>query len=64
MSMETVTKDRSDYRSMDTRELLEEAMRGVRVDWHELAVVLTERLYDAERETAWRKHCDNCGHRL
>jgi hypothetical protein len=44
------SKDRSDYRTLETKELLEEARTGVRVNWQELAVVLCERLYDKEWE--------------
>lgn len=37
-------KDRNDYRTMDTRTLQEETLRGINVDWQELAIALAERL--------------------
>lgn len=43
-----MSKDRSYYRSMESSELIEEATRGVGVDWQELSIVLAERLERAE----------------
>jgi hypothetical protein len=47
--MTTPLKDRSDYRTMDTRDLIEEARREVHVDYRELAWALAERLHDHTR---------------
>lgn len=44
-------KDRNDYRTMSTRDLQEEVLRGINVDWQELAIVLAERLDTIRRET-------------
>lgn len=44
-------KDRNDYRSMDTRALQEETLRGINVDWQELAIALAERLDTIRRDT-------------
>lgn len=46
-------KDRNYYRTLSNKELHEEAVRGVDVDWQELAVVLAERLVDADYGAAW-----------
>ena len=37
-------KDRSYYRALTHNELWEETKYGINVDWHELAIALTERL--------------------
>lgn len=42
------TKDRAYYRQQPTSILLEEAKRGVNVDWQELGIALAERLEDVE----------------
>lgn len=39
-------KDRDYYRALSNNELREEVKRGIKVDWHELAIVLEERLYN------------------
>jgi hypothetical protein len=52
-------KDRNYYRAQANAELREETKRGVNVDWHELAIVLEERLY-AKETTSGRTGCD-CG---
>lgn len=44
-------KDRNDYRTMATKELQEEVLRGINVDWQELAIVLAERLDTIRRDT-------------
>lgn len=58
-----MTKDRDYYRTQTTNELIEEAKRGVNVNWLELATVLTERLYDSEwehrGEPTYCPRCDN-----
>lgn len=51
-------KDRDYYRCLSNRELLEEARRGVRVAWEELATVLAERIEINERD--WE--CPECGY--
>lgn len=50
--MTTVTKDRDYYRALRDEELLLETKESVptHVDWQELAIVLAERLKDAEWE--------------
>jgi hypothetical protein len=54
-------KDRDYYRAQTNSELREEVKRGVNVDWHELAIVLEERLY-AKETTSERTGCDcDCG---
>jgi hypothetical protein len=55
--MEKHKHDRNYYRTMSDRELLEEARRGAHVNWHELAIVLAERL--ETRCVAWRSHDDD-----
>lgn len=45
-----MTKDRNDYRSMDTRQLQEETRYGTTVNWQELAIALAERLDTIRRE--------------
>jgi hypothetical protein len=58
-------KDRDYYRALETKELLEEARTGVRVNWHELAVVLCERIYDNRWENGTlNSHCPECGAEL
>jgi hypothetical protein len=53
-------KDRDYYRAQSNAELREEAKRGTNVDWHELAIVLEERLY--AKETTVSDGCDcRCG---
>jgi len=37
-------KDRTDYRTMDNAELINQSDYGIDVDWKELALVLAERL--------------------
>lgn len=46
----TPTKDRTDYRSMDTAQLCEETRYAVNPNWQELAIVLAERLESKQRE--------------
>jgi hypothetical protein len=46
-----MTKDRNDYRSMDTRQLQEETRYAVSLDWQELAIALAERLDTIRRDT-------------
>lgn len=46
-----MNKDRNDYRSMATKELQEEVLRGINPDWQELAIALAERLDTIRRET-------------
>lgn len=46
-----MAKDRNDYRSMATKELREEVLRGINVDWQELAITLAERLDTIRRDT-------------
>lgn len=43
-------KDRDYYRCLETKELIEEVRRGVRVNWQELAIVLAERMDTWRRE--------------
>ena len=43
----THTKDRDYYRCIDDKQLIEETKYSTDPDWHELAVVLAERLADA-----------------
>lgn len=45
------TRDRNDYRSMDTRQLQEEIRYAVSPDWQELAIALAERLDTIRRDT-------------
>ena len=40
------TRDRSYYRDMTNKELVETARCGVNLDWQELAIVLAERVSD------------------
>jgi hypothetical protein len=47
--MTTITRDRSYYRHMTNRELVETARCGVNLDWQELAIVLAERVDDLKR---------------
>lgn len=49
-------KDRTDYRTFSTKELIEEAKYYPSI---ELCVVLGERLNDAEREKTWSR-CEAC----
>lgn len=42
--MTSPTKDRSYYRKLSTSELEELTHYGIDVDWHELAIVVCERL--------------------
>lgn len=51
-------KDRGDYRAMTQADLLNEVKRGIHVNWAELALVLAERLEDAERDY----ECPQCGY--
>jgi hypothetical protein len=44
-----LTRDRSYYRHMTNRELVETARCGVSPDWQELAIVLAERVDDLKR---------------
>lgn len=44
-------RNRNDYRSMSVPALQEETLRGINVDWQELAIVLAERLDTIRRET-------------
>jgi hypothetical protein len=39
-----MTRDRTYYRSLPDSELVEQATYGERIDWQELAIVLSERL--------------------
>lgn len=55
---QTITKDRTHYRALTDAELIEEAKRGVRVDWRELGLVLAERL-ETNREPEPR-YCPQC----
>lgn len=50
-------KDRDYYRCLTNAALREEVKRGVNINWHELAIVLEERLY-AEETTTKRSGCD------
>lgn len=43
-------RDRSHYRAMSTRELIEETKYAVGPQWKELAVALAERLEDKQRK--------------
>jgi len=43
-------KDRTDYRTMDNAELINQSDYGIDVDWKELALVLAERLEAKRRE--------------
>jgi hypothetical protein len=47
--MTTITRDRSYYRHMTNKELVETARCGVNLDWQELAIVLAERVDDLKR---------------
>lgn len=55
------TKDRDYYRALANSELREEVKYGVKVDWHELAIVLEERLYKELTAPATNGCCCNCG---
>ena len=44
----TKPRDRDYYRALANSELREEVKRGINIDWHELAIVLEERLYAKE----------------
>ena len=48
--MERYMHDRNYYRTMSDRELLEQVRYGTDVNWHELAIVLAERLEDEQRK--------------
>ena len=48
--MTTVTKDRDYYRSQEIKDLLDEVKYAINPDWQELAIVLAERLKEAEWE--------------
>jgi hypothetical protein len=43
-------KDRDYYRALANSELLEEIPYGIGIDWHELCVVLGERVKEAQRK--------------
>jgi hypothetical protein len=47
--MTTITRDRSYYRDMTNKELVETARCGVSPDWQELAIVLAERVDSLKR---------------
>ena len=55
-----MTRDRTYYRSLSDRELVEQATYGVNVDWQELAIVLSERVQTlkAERYHLYDLHDD------
>lgn len=55
-----MTKDRTYYRCLTNKELIEEAKRGLNVDWQELGTVIAERLEDMLRINDW-EHCPHCG---
>lgn len=67
-------KDRAYYRSMDLTEILEEVKLGINVNWHEMAIALSEMLEDGvkdRQEAAVERHydgdwsyCPNCGYEL
>lgn len=42
-------KDRSYYRALSSKQLVEEALRGVNVDWRELSTVMAECIEDQRR---------------
>ena len=42
-------KDRSYYRTLSSKQLVEEALRGVNVDWRELSTVMAECIEDQRR---------------
>jgi hypothetical protein len=67
-------KDRTYYRSMDLTEILEEVKLGINVNWHEMAIALSEMLEDevkdkdeaasdAAYDGDW-SYCPNCGYEL
>ncbi len=55
-------RDRDFYRGFSDKELLDEVNYAINPDWHELAIVLAERLKTLERENSdlrWRgRHYD------
>ena len=53
-------KDRDYYRQLANSELREEVKRGINIDWHELAIVLEERLYTELTYTPNKSGC-TCG---
>lgn len=54
-------KDRTYYRQQTKAELLDEAKRGLNVDWQELCIALAERVEGEEYEArAWE--CPHCGY--
>lgn len=58
-------KDRDHYRALETKELLEEARTGVRVNWQELAIVLCERIYDNNYELRGvGTYCPRCDYEI
>ncbi len=60
--MTQVQKDRNCYRSEDNKALIEEAKRGIRPNWEELAIVLAERLESEEFNPANWNECPRCGY--
>lgn len=56
------TKDRCDYRAMGNRELIEEAKRGTRIAWEELAIALAEKLEAEEFNPSYWNSCPRCGY--
>lgn len=58
----TPSKDRSDYRAMGNRELIEEAKQAIRPNWQELAIALAERLEKEEFNPSYWNSCPRCGY--
>ena len=54
-------KDRDYYRCLTNAALREEVKRAVNIDWHELAIVLEERLYTEEASAKYGGCECGCG---
>jgi hypothetical protein len=57
-----MTRDRDYYRALTNKDLVDEAKNAINPDWHELAIVLAERLEKEEFNPANWNACPRCGY--